>query len=208
MYNKCRISVFALFYIKLLITIMNSLLFVYWNLFIFFISLHHQLILQLLLLLFSMKPKLTNYFWVILQSTFFDDVTCFSISFCLCNFVMLLTHVHIPSSISGIFFSTVIKTWELLFQFFCTSSNMLLSLLFTFDLHSHFMWIHKTIEAFDIWTIRIVVLLSFWHWVLIIATILPFLPMADCIIPLTHAHLRVFFLSIFFIYAFWKVSLH
>jgi hypothetical protein len=72
-------------------------------------------------------------------------------------------NVHISCGVSSVLFSAIVKTWKLLFQFFCTSSYMLFSLLFTFDLHSHFVRIHKTVEAFDVGAVRIVILLRFRH---------------------------------------------
>ena len=112
---------------------MFSLLIVIPLLVIFFIryfalaGLKDKLAFKLVLLLLGQLTQLIDYFWVVLQATCTNNVSRFSISFSLGHLIMLLTHVHIPCSVSGILLPTIIEAWKLLFQLSSTSSDVLFS---------------------------------------------------------------------------------
>ena len=95
------------------------------------LGLQKKLTLQLLLLLFSQKTQFRHNFSVVFQTTLLDYISCFSISLCLCNFVVFFSHVHVSGCVSCVFFTAVVETLKLFFKLFGAPSNMFFSLIFS-----------------------------------------------------------------------------
>ena len=131
-------------------------------------ALHHQLVLELRLLLLSKLWQFLYNVSSILKPECSYNFPGLAISLCLGNIIMLLSHMHVPGSIGGVFFSTVVKAGELLLEFFGASSNMLLPLSLSFaHLRSHHLVLnleilYQTIYKF-ILLISEIVLSSVFH---------------------------------------------
>ena len=89
-------------------------------------GLENEFTFELALLLLGQLTQLVDYLRVILQATSANDVSCFAISLGFGHLIMLLTHVHVSSSVGCILFTAIVEAWKLLFEFSSTSSLMLL----------------------------------------------------------------------------------
>jgi len=142
-------------------------------------ALHHQLVLELRLLLLSKLWQFLYNISSILESECPYNFPSLAISLSLGNIIMLLSHVHIPCSISSIFFTTVVKAGELFFEFFGTSSDMFLPLSLSFThLGSHlvlnFKILYQTIYKFILLICKII-WSSIFHDFIIITVFFSFL---------------------------------
>lgn len=90
--------------------------------------LNEEFVLQLVLLHLGQLRELVYYFGIIFQPTGANYFSCFSISFCLGDLVVLISHMHVPGSVGCIYFATSVETWEGLRQLFGASPHMLLPL--------------------------------------------------------------------------------
>ena len=101
-------------------------------------TLQHQLALQLGLLGLRQLAQFLYDVLPVLQSEGSDYFTGFAVTLGLSHVIVLLTHVHISSCISGVFFPAIVKARVLFFQLLCTTSYMFLPLRLPFaNLLSH-----------------------------------------------------------------------
>ena len=106
------------------------------------------------MLCFSQKTQFRHNFIVVFQPTFSDYISSFPISFCLCDFIVLLSHVHVSGCVSSIFFTAVIKTLKLLFKLFGTPSNMFFSMVFSFR-HFHIVTAYNLVYLVNLFSVVI-----------------------------------------------------
>lgn len=91
-------------------------------------GLNEELILQLVLLNLGQLGELVYYLRVVLQPAGSYNLSCLPISFSLGHLVVLVSHMHVPGSVSCIYFTTSVEARERLGKLLCASSHMLLSL--------------------------------------------------------------------------------
>ena len=75
-------------------------------------GLNEELVLQLVLLNLGQLRELVYYLSVVLQPAGSDNLSCLPISFSFGYLVVLISHMHVPGSVSCIYFTTSVETWE------------------------------------------------------------------------------------------------
>lgn len=101
-------------------------------------TLQHELVLQLSLLSLSELRELLYDVLTVFKTKSTDYLPSFAVPLSLRYIIVLLTHVHVSSCISGVFFPAVVKARVLFLQLLCTTSYMFLPLRLPFaNLLSH-----------------------------------------------------------------------
>ena len=116
-------------------------------------ALQHELVLELSLLSLSQLRKLLYDVLTVFETESADYLTSLAVSLSLRHIIVLFTHVHVPCSISGVFFAAVVQARELLLELLSAPSNMLFTQSFLLtDLRSqlclNLQILNKTINEF------------------------------------------------------------
>ena len=90
-------------------------------------SLQNKFALKLHLLDVGQLGQLVAHLFSAFKSAIADDVSGFAISFGLGYFIVFLSHVHVTSRVSSVFFAAIVQTRELFIQFFGGSSDVFLA---------------------------------------------------------------------------------
>ena len=113
-------------------------------------SLHQKFRLKLILLYLGQLRKLIYDLNVVFETTSANNFPGFPISLSLSDLIMLLSHMHVPSSVGSILLPAIIEAWKLLGKLLGASSDVL----FPLGLPSY-------VSHFNVWDEIIHQLLSF-----------------------------------------------